>query len=588
MANIDFSSLDQAFNNATTSNFEYSAQDTTLSGHYSFQSTDSVDVDFFGSGFTYGATFPTAGIVTGINIDPDNDDGFSTTEVKITGLDNIDLTDFDVGTGTAQEQTDRFWETALQGADTFDLTLSDFSVLFRIAGDGSDVADGNAHIGNDDLFVYGGSPLSNAGSWLLGDFRDISNGTAIGGNDIFNVVARLNFGDFEDISSGSIGFGGDDQIIPVAMGTSALLISGDASGVSGSLGGGDDLIDVRSMALNGFAGIMRLNGDSSSVAASGVLAGGDDTIHGSALADQIAGESWTVSGVEAGGNDQLFGYNGNDTIFGHGGSDLIDGGNDDDVLDGGTRRDTLRGGEGADSITGGGGNDFLDGGTQNDTMRGQSGDDRLFGQNGNDRMFGGSGSDTLSGGANSDIIRGEDDGDVERGNGGNDQLFGDLGEDSLFGDQGNDILNGGDGNDNLDGGVGNDILNGDANNDTLFGRDGNDRLFGGDGNDRIIGGANTDRLYGEAGNDTLTGGGGNDIFYFTPGGDEDEITDFTAGGTQDAIDLSAMGGAFNTLSEVLAATNDIGGNAVIDFGGGDTITLIGVTEAQLTASDFIF
>ncbi|EJC76739.1 hypothetical protein EHI42_28130 [Rhizobium hidalgonense] len=36
---------------------------------------------------------------------------------------------------------------------------------------------------------------------------------------------------------------------------------------------------------------------------------------------------------------------------------------------------------------------------------------------------------------------------------------------------------------------------------------------------------------------------------------------------------------------VLAATTDVGGNAVIDLGGGDSVTLTGVLKAQLQRGD---
>jgi len=53
----------------------------------------------------------------------------------------------------------------------------------------------------------------------------------------------------------------------------------------------------------------------------------------------------------------------------------------------------------------------------------------------------------------------------------------------------------------------------------------------------------------------------------------------------DDIDLAAYGIAdFSTL---LAATTDVGGNAVIALGGGYSVTLTGVFRADLGAGDFI-
>jgi len=151
-------------------------------------------------------------------------------------------------------------------------------------------------------------------------------------------------------------------------------------------------------------------------------------------------------------------------------------------------------------------------------------------------------------------------------------------------------MNGGNNSDILDAGAGADQLFGDAGDDFLFGRDGNDTLKGGGGGDAIFGGTGADRITGGSGNDTLAGNGGNDFFIYAPGDDADTIVDFVAGaGTQDVLDLSAMGPAFDTFAEVFAAASDDGfGGAVIDFGGGDTITLLGVMVADLHADDFIF
>jgi hypothetical protein len=45
---------------------------------------------------------------------------------------------------------------------------------------------------------------------------------------------------------------------------------------------------------------------------------------------------------------------------------------------------------------------------------------------------------------------------------------------------------------------------------------------------------------------------------------------------------------FANFNTVLANTTDVGGNAVIKFDVNDTVTLQGVTRAQLSAGDFQF
>ncbi|MCP3391766.1 Ig-like domain-containing protein [Bradyrhizobium sp. CCGB12] len=111
-----------------------------------------------------------------------------------------------------------------------------------------------------------------------------------------------------------------------------------------------------------------------------------------------------------------------------------------------------------------------------------------------------------------------------------------------------------------------DVILGDANANALDGRDGNDRIDG------------------RAGADTLTGGNGSDTFVYADGGGADTITDFDR--TQgDTIDLTGMSGIF-TLADVQAKSTVSAGNTIINFGGGNTLTLIGVTSLQ--QSDFVF
>ena len=43
----------------------------------------------------------------------------------------------------------------------------------------------------------------------------------------------------------------------------------------------------------------------------------------------------------------------------------------------------------------------------------------------------------------------------------------------------------------------------------------------------------------------------------------------------------------STYTEVLAAAEQVGADTLIDFGGGDTLTLMGVDFATLTADDFL-
>ena len=84
--------------------------------------------------------------------------------------------------------------------------------------------------------------------------------------------------------------------------------------------------------------------------------------------------------------------------------------------------------------------------------------------------------------------------------------------------------------------------------------------------------------------DEITGNGGDDLFVFTNGTGDDVITDFAAGaGSDDVIDVTDFG--FTDLADLLAATNDSGADTVITLDGDDSLTLIGVQEANLHEDD---
>ncbi len=298
-------------------------------------------------------------------------------------------------------------------------------------------------------------------------------------------------------------------------------------------------------------------------------------------ADELYGDAF---------DDTITGLAGNDTISAGAGADRVLGEEGADLIRGEEGNDTLIGGNGNDSLLGGDAEDKIFGDDGDDTLRGNDGNDKLFGGSGKDRMYGGEGSDSLFGNANADIQYGDNGDDAFRGYGGNDRLNGGDGDDSLLGHTGQDIIHGNDDNDILDAGEANDQLFGDDGNDTLFGRDGDDLLEGGTGNDLLTGNKGLDTLNGGLGDDTMVGNGGNDTFVFALGDGNDQIDAFTEGpGVRDVIQISGFGAAFDTFAEILAAATDDGnGNTVIDFGGGDSITLIGNLRADLDADDFVF
>ncbi len=172
---------------------------------------------------------------------------------------------------------------------------------------------------------------------------------------------------------------------------------------------------------------------------------------------------------------------------------------------------------------------------------------------------------------------------VKTGNSRGNEIDGTGGDDRLLGRGGNDELDGKGGRDKLYGGSGHDELDGDSGNDLLYGGSGNDDLDGGSGRDKLYGGSGRDELDGDRGNDVLYGGKGADRFVFDRNDGRDKIQDFKVGEDRIEIDIDAING-FGALN----IYDNAKGNAVIDFGGGNTVTLKGVAKADLGASDFLF
>jgi VCBS repeat-containing protein len=139
-------------------------------------------------------------------------------------------------------------------------------------------------------------------------------------------------------------------------------------------------------------------------------------------------------------------------------------------------------------------------------------------------------------------------------------------------------------------GNGKDVFSSGAGNDVIQGSNGKDHISTGAGNDRLFGGNGKDILAGGEGNDTLIGGLGNDTFIFGNLSGNDVIEDFTPGKGKkggDVIDLAEVS-SVNNFNELMNAASEGGGNVILDLGGGNSITLVGVQLGQLGSDDFIF
>lgn len=320
--------------------------------------------------------------------------------------------------------------------------------------------------------------------------------------------------------------------------------------------------------------------------------------------------------------EEVLAGSGSDYILGNGANNLIRGGAGRDTIYGFSGNDRLYGDQGADRLIGGQGNDiyFAD---MNDTLIEAAGagidlvyshvNFRLGAHLENLNLSLGSARYGTGNWLDNRLI----------GNNAINVLQGLAGNDTLEGLGGNDTIYGGNGNDRIVGGAGRDLLSGGAGNDTYV-TDGRDVIsegtagaaggidtvraavtvslatnvenlvmvsggvqhgFGNDLSNVLTGGSGANFLSGNGGNDTLIGGGGADNFVFRSG--HDRIADFTDNVDTIRIDDVAWGGGARSVAQVLADAEVIGGNTVFDFGNGNTLTVVGVTNVALLQNDLV-
>ena len=202
------------------------------------------------------------------------------------------------------------------------------------------------------------------------------------------------------------------------------------------------------------------------------------TVAKTLAAPDLAWATYDFGGLYINGtdlNDSLFGSAGADEIHGRAGNDYLSGEGGDDFLFGEQGNDTLSGGAGSDRLDGG------------------SGDDVLYGGAGADMLIGGDGFDTVSYATSSQSVYvnlatntgvfGDAQGDTFNGI---DKVVGTVASDGLFADDSGVVLDGGAGHDLLVGGAGLDVLIGGTGDDTLEGGLGLDILTGGIGADSFV------------------------------------------------------------------------------------------------------
>jgi serralysin len=124
-------------------------------------------------------------------------------------------------------------------------------------------------------------------------------------------------------------------------------------------------------------------------------------------------------------------------------------------------------------------------------------------------------------------------------------------------------------------GGGHDTLYGGNHNDKLIGKGGHDQLFGGDGDDWLNDGGRRD---------VITGMTGRDSFVFRKG--HDTITNFEDSTDQVLFRAGLVGDA--ALSDIIEDAKLQGGDTVLDFGNGHTLTIFGLDDPDILVNDLSF
>ena len=431
----------------------------------------------------------------------------------------------------------------------------------------------------ENLTLTGGDAINGSGNSL----DNILVGNS--GNNILDGKAG------NDAMSGGLG---DDTYYVDAAGDTVVELAGQGtdtvrSSVSYALGQ-----NVENVILTGTANINGTgNGDANSLTGNS----GNNTLDGGAGADVMAGGN---------GDDNYYVDNSGDVVADS--SDATLGGHDqvissityvlgnyiEDLLLTGTANINGTGNALNNIVVGNDGSNILDGKAGSDTMTGGLGDDTYVVDVAGDVVVeqAAQGTDTVKAGLS--YVLGANVENLILTGTGNFNGTGNGDANTITGNAGNNIIDGGAGADIMAGGLGDDtyIVDnvGDVVNDysgagndtilasvsyTLSGRYVETLQLTGSANINAIGNAQDNRLVSNAGNNSLTGGTGADTFAFLLGSHADTITDFTVA-DNDTIDATAYHAVAHTVTQS-------GTSVIIDFGSGNTVTVLKTNVADVNA-----
>ena len=311
-----------------------------------------------------------------------------------------------------------------------------------------------------------------------------------------------------------------------------------------------------------------------------------DTIHGGASNATVGGVAGVTMIGGNGGNEFFDASQGHESVLGgSGGNETI----------WGALTDTIRGGSGGNETIGGVSGETITGGSgANVFINATDGSQSITGGTaGNLTVWAGPGN-TIRGGSDNETIGGVPNDTMIGGNGGNQFIDGSQGHQSILGGSGGnetiwgaatDTVIGGNGGNETIGGVAFETILGGAANTFINATAGSDSILAGGGNTTMWGGAHDTVQGASGGGSALIGfAGGNEIFWDDGAttGRQDSISTFD----QSMGDRISLNPATDDPNTVIATATNNGGNAVLHLHDGSSITLIGITTAQLTTGYF--
>ena len=407
----------------------------------------------------------------------------------------------------------------LDGSDGNDLVYG---------GDGNDLIE--AGTGSDHVYGDAGTDTYDASGWEVALVVNLNNGRATQG--LGNVT-------YLDSIDNIIGSEVNDTITGNAA-NNDLNGGAGADAMSGSLGddiyhvdnAGDVVTESSNATLGGYdLVITSVNFTLGSYIEDLALNGDGLTGNGNSLDNIITGD---------GGNNLIDGKAGNDTMIGGGGSDTywVDSTGDVVVEQAAAGTDIVR--AGLSYALGLNIENLVLTGTGDFSGTGNFLDNAITGNSGNNVIDGGAGADTMTGGTGNDTYTVDNAGDnvVEADN------------------------------------AGTDVINSSVTY-TLSGRFIETLQLTGGANINATGNSKANILGSNTGNNSLTGGGGADTFLFQTGSAADTITDFTSS-QGDTIDATA----YHDVAHIVTLS---GTSVIIDFGGGNRVTVLHATVADVTA-----